>query len=123
MDPSRITLRGRGHWAVCKSATILESNLWVWWVEIEGVTTQDGEYLIPDELLLDHAVERMRATKFMKKVGPTLPLDAASRIEPPIHTPGDDAKLSIPLRDFLDPGKALAICEEFFPAIFKLTVA
>jgi len=110
-----VTLFGEGHWAVCRSANILESELWVWWIEIEGVTDK----MSSDELG-QYLIDRSRATEFMRKLKPLLPEDIESRIERPACTPGGRADLQIQLTELSDPEATVVILNEFFPELCQL---
>ena len=120
MDVAHISLQGQGHWSICKCDHYLESDLWVWWIDIEGITIKEGRRLIPDYIMFELALADKVGLEFIREMKPLLPGSALDRIEFPRHIPGDSVNIAIPLGECRDVKSVFRVIEEYFPVLSKL---
>ena len=120
MDLTHCTLRGQGHWSALSGDNYLASDLWIWWIEIEGVTVKNGTPLVPDALMFVHALQGKRGVAFIKRLTPELPRIANERVDLPQHIPGDSINVEIPLKECLDCDAVHRLILEYFPGLVLL---
>lgn len=91
----------------------LESKLWIWYLEIQGIKVSYEE-------MLKHALEKEKGVEFIKALKKYLPshkeLIATYKILPASQT-GDSATFGMDIKDMKNPEEALKVVQKFFPGL------
>lgn len=113
----KITLTGQGHWSI---RGVLESIMWLWWVEIQGVT-------ISDEEMQSHMLQKEAGLVFIKELRQYLPISFQGEflkgdiyVSLPDGIPGGTWDIKLPLSDCINPSEAEKIIQKYFPKLYEL---
>lgn len=105
----KFKLTGVSHWS---SRGDMESERWIWWLEVEGL-------VISDEEMREHSISEGKGVGFIKEILPFLPENIGEKVEPPNSIPGGECYFSHQLEENKNPEEVEKILVKYFPELIS----